>query len=267
MVYYGQIVIGAPGAGKSTYCAGLMELLRRAKRPSLCINLDPANDLLPFQADIDIRELVKVEDVMEKLSLGPNGALRYCMQTLASNIEWLRDRLKQFPDRYLVIDMPGQLELYNSDRSISDIITTFGKWQWRLCAVHLSDSLYVSDPGKFISVVLCALSIMVNLEVAQVNVLSKVDLLSPDIPYNLEFFEQLPDLKQLVRLLDDHPALAKYKKMNEGLCNVIEDYNLVNFELLDVNSKEKMLNLLKIADTANGFNIADAADLRNIVLK
>lgn len=86
--YYGQLIIGAPGAGKSTYCAGILDILHQLKRPTISINLDPANDILPFKADIDIRELITVEDVMDKLSLGPNGALRYCMKTLAKNISW-----------------------------------------------------------------------------------------------------------------------------------------------------------------------------------
>lgn len=77
------------------------------------------------------------------------------------------------------------------------------KWSLRLVAVHLSDSLYCSDAGKFISVLLSALSIMVNLECAQINVLSKQDLLEDDdLPYNFEFFEQLPDALRLVELLD-----------------------------------------------------------------
>ena len=88
MALFGQLVVGAPGAGKSTYCTGLMQILEQLKRPTLCINLDPANDVVPFKCDIDIRELITVEDTMELLELGPNGALRYCMQTLAENIEW-----------------------------------------------------------------------------------------------------------------------------------------------------------------------------------
>lgn len=99
--------------------------------------------------------------------------------------------------------MPGQLELYNSDDSITKIIQQFTKWDWRLCAVHLSDSVYISDAGKFVSVILAALSIMINLEVAQINVLTKVDLLDESkLPYDFEFFENLPDLKYLADLLD-----------------------------------------------------------------
>lgn len=88
MVFYGQIIVGAPGAGKSTYCSGLAQILQHLNRPTIFVNLDPANDTLPYHCDVDIRELITVQDVMDKLKLGPNGALRYCMKTLADNIEW-----------------------------------------------------------------------------------------------------------------------------------------------------------------------------------
>ena len=86
--FYGQMVIGAPGSGKSTYCAGLEQIFQGIKRPFALINLDPANEGLPFKAHVDINELIRVEDVMERLELGPNGALLYCMQTLATNLDW-----------------------------------------------------------------------------------------------------------------------------------------------------------------------------------
>lgn len=47
----------------------------------------------------------------------------------------------------------------------------------QLVAVHLVDSHYCSDPGKFISVLLTSLSTMVQVELPHVNVLSKVDLM------------------------------------------------------------------------------------------
>ncbi|KAK6105671.1 hypothetical protein QQG55_21175 [Brugia pahangi] len=262
---FGQIIIGAPGAGKTTYCDGMSQILSQLGRPVICVNLDPANDYVPYKCDIDIRELVKVEDITSRLNLGPNGALRYCMQTLKKNIEWLRLKLSHV-DGYLLFDFPGQLELYNSDNCITSIIHSMEKWGHRLVAVHLSDSLYCSDAGKFISVLLSALSIMINLECAQINVLSKQDLLNDnDLPYNFEFFEQLPDALRLVELLDESPILKQYKGLNEMLCSVIGDYDLVKFTGLDVTSKKHMLNLLKLADTANGYAFTEAPDLRNIV--
>lgn len=80
---FGQIIIGAPGAGKTTYCDGMSQVLSQLGRPVICVNLDPANDYVPYKCDIDIRELVKVEDITSRLSLGPNGALRLFMHCLA----------------------------------------------------------------------------------------------------------------------------------------------------------------------------------------
>ena len=41
---WGQVVVGPPGAGKSTYCAGMQQFLALAGRRAAVINLDPAND-------------------------------------------------------------------------------------------------------------------------------------------------------------------------------------------------------------------------------
>lgn len=43
------------------------------------------------------------------------------MRTLNKNMEWLRQKLASF-NGYLLIDLPGQLELYNSDDCIANII-------------------------------------------------------------------------------------------------------------------------------------------------
>ncbi|VDN03719.1 unnamed protein product [Thelazia callipaeda] len=264
---FGQVVIGAPGSGKTTYCNGMSYILPQLGRPVICVNLDPANDHLPYKCDIDIRELVTVNDVCSRLKLGPNGALRYCMQTLKKNIEWLRLKLSHM-EGYLLMDFPGQLELYSNDDCITSIIHSMEKWGYRLVAVHLSDSLYCSDIGKFISVLLSALSVMINLECTQINVLSKQDLLRiDDLPYNFDFFEQLPDVQRLTDLLDESPILRQYKGLNELLCSVISDYDLVKFTGLDVTNKESMLNLLKLIDVANGYAFITAPDLRNIVQK
>lgn len=45
---FGQMVIGPPGAGKTTYCHGMKQMCIAMKRPYLVINLDPANDRLPY---------------------------------------------------------------------------------------------------------------------------------------------------------------------------------------------------------------------------
>jgi GTPase SAR1 family protein len=44
--------------------------------------------------------------------LGPNGALLYTMEYLLENLDWLHEALESFQDDYLLLDCPGQVELY-----------------------------------------------------------------------------------------------------------------------------------------------------------
>ena len=59
------------------------------KRRILIVNLDPAAEHFKYKCDIDIRDLIGLDDVMEELKLGPNGALIYCMEYLLLNLDWL----------------------------------------------------------------------------------------------------------------------------------------------------------------------------------
>jgi GTPase SAR1 family protein len=54
-----------------------------------------------------------VDDVMEHLNFGPNGALVYCMEFLLSRSDWLMEQLGDYDDDYLIFDLPGQIELYS----------------------------------------------------------------------------------------------------------------------------------------------------------
>lgn len=46
------------------------------------VNLDPAAEYFDYSPILDIRDLIKVDDVMEDddLKLGPNGGLVFCME-------------------------------------------------------------------------------------------------------------------------------------------------------------------------------------------
>jgi GTPase SAR1 family protein len=70
---FGQLVIGPPGAGKTTYCNGMQQYLGLLGRKVAVVNLDPANDALPYECAVDVRELVSLEEVQEETGLGPNG--------------------------------------------------------------------------------------------------------------------------------------------------------------------------------------------------
>jgi GTPase SAR1 family protein len=97
---YGQIVIGPPGSGKTTYCQAMFEFLESTGRRTAIINLDPANENCSFRKvrfSLDILSLVTVKSAMDQLELGPNGSLIFCMEYLEKNLDWLDTELKKLP--------------------------------------------------------------------------------------------------------------------------------------------------------------------------
>jgi GTPase SAR1 family protein len=174
---FGQLVVGPPGCGKSTYCHGLSQFYTGVERPFAIINLDPANDLIPYTADVDIAELIKLETVMEKFGLGPNGGLIYCMEYLETNIDWLVEKISKLKNKYLIFDCPGQVELFTNHQSLKRIIERLSKMDVRLCVVHLVDAHYCIDPSRYVSMLMVSLKTMLQFECPHINVLSKIDLM------------------------------------------------------------------------------------------
>ena len=116
---FGQLVIGPPGSGKTTYCNGMAHYFSLTNRPCAVINLDPANHDPPYDADVSVEELITLDDAMREFNLGPNGAMVYCMEYLAKNLDWLRERVAPLvrEGRYLLVDCPGQVELQRARRA------------------------------------------------------------------------------------------------------------------------------------------------------
>ncbi|MBN3285027.1 GPN2 GTPase, partial [Polyodon spathula] len=258
-VMFGQVVIGPPGSGKTTYCLGMQEFLTKLGRKVVVVNLDPANDGLPYQCSVDIAELVTLDDVMDGLKLGPNGGLIYCMEYLEANFDWLEKKLEPFKGCYFLFDCPGQVELYTHQNSVKNIFAQLTKWNFRLTAVHLVDSHYCADPAKFISVLCTSLSTMLHVELPHVNVLSKMDLMEEfgKLAFNLDYYTEVLDLSYLLEHLASDPFFKKFKRLNEKLVELIEDYSLVSFVPLNVQDKESMVQVMKVVDKANGYCFGD----------
>lgn len=61
MVLFGQVIIGPPGCGKTTYCIGMKMFLNELNRKCDIINLDYSNDSLPYECSIDVRDLISLQ--------------------------------------------------------------------------------------------------------------------------------------------------------------------------------------------------------------
>jgi GPN-loop GTPase len=126
--------------------------------------------------------------------------------------------------------------------------------------VHLVDAHYITDPSKYISVLLLCLRSMLQLDLPHINVLSKIDLLNQYGPlaFNLDFYTEVQDLSHMLPLLETDPRLKKYAKLNEAIVELVDGFGLVAFETLCVEDKLSMTHLLQAIDRAGGYAFGEA---------
>lgn len=80
MSKFGVLVMGPAGSGKTTFCSALISYIRNNRRACFYVNLDPAAEAFDYEPDLDIKDLITLEDVMEEMGLGPNGGLIACFE-------------------------------------------------------------------------------------------------------------------------------------------------------------------------------------------
>ncbi|KAK9501141.1 hypothetical protein O3M35_002237 [Rhynocoris fuscipes] len=247
---YAQLVIGPAGSGKSTYCSAVVQHAAANRKVIEVINLDPAAEYFSYEPLADIRELIHVDDAMEDedLKFGPNGALVFCMEYLIENCDWLKEKLGEDDDDYILFDCPGQIELYTHMTTIRQLIILLQNMNFHICSVFLVDSQYMVDGTKFISGTMAALSVMVNLEIPHVNILSKMDLLSKSARSKLDNYLE-PDPHYLVGDVESNSRWnPKYRKLTESIGKIIDDYSLVRFFPLNLKNEENLADLLLTID-------------------
>lgn len=260
---FGQVVVGGPGAGKSTYCYGMYQFLLAIGRSLAVINLDPANDLVPYPVAVDIRDFITLEEVMDELNLGPNGGLMYAMENLGDQgiNEFIR-RIEELAKdgTYLLFDCPGQVELFTHHNSLHDIFKRLQtQAKLRLVSVMLVDCFWLTLALNYVLVLLLTLRAMLQLDMPHILVFSKIDMLKGygPLPFRLDFYTDCENLAVLEPHLikESNSVLGqRYVDLTKAIAEVVEDFGLVLFEVLSVENKRSMVHLLSVVDKANGYS-------------
>ena len=221
------------------------------------INLDPANDELPYSCDVNICDLPGLKEIINNEKIGPNEALIQAMKYIDEELEWLIERLKSMDDSsYFIFDLPGQVELSICDESLKNIITKLQKRHFRLTVVHLCDAAHCCDPFRYISMLIVALQSMIHLEAPQINVLSKLDLMNSygELPFRLEYYLNVMDLHYLLSIMNVTSLMGKKLfRLSESLAEVIEDIGMLSFVPLAIEDRDCMAFLLGEVDKSNGY--------------
>lgn len=220
---------------------------------------------------------------MEELQYGPNGGLVFCLEYLLENIEWLTSDLGEYQDEFLIVDCPGQIEIFTHSDIMSRIVEVFRTADYKPCALYLLESLFLLDVTKFFSGVLTATSAMLQLGIPHLNLISKMDLLRMDgrgrteqlglgaregsdeeedeEEYDVEdethrlhrYF--YPDSTLLTEKLSESTP-SKYLQLNQALVQLVDEYDMVNFIPLNVKKSASLDNVLMHIELATQFSEA-----------
>jgi len=168
-------LIGTAGSGKSLLTASFTNWLKTQKQNVITVNLDPGVFTLPYTPDIDVRDSISVEGIMEKYRLGPNGALVMAADLIAEESERLGTEIESYRPDFVVVDTLGQTEIFAFRASGPYIAKELTREPKAL--VYLFDSVFSSDPLNYVSNLFLSAALYNRFFIPQTHVLSKCDLL------------------------------------------------------------------------------------------
>ncbi|XP_062271155.1 GPN-loop GTPase 1 [Scomber scombrus] len=172
------IVLGMAGSGKTTFVQRLTAYLHSHNSPPYVINLDPAVHEVPFPANIDIRDTVNYKEVMKQYGLGPNGGIVTSLNLFATRFDQVMKFIekKQQNHKYVLIDTPGQIEVFTWSAS-GTIITEALASTFPCVVVYVMDTSRSVSPVTFMSNMLYACSILYKTKLPFIVVMNKTDII------------------------------------------------------------------------------------------
>ncbi|HIE19025.1 TPA: GTPase [Candidatus Bathyarchaeota archaeon] len=224
-------IIGTAGSGKSFLTSVLVEKMRREKQKVATLNLDPGVINLPYSPDIDVRDYVTVDTIMEEYGLGPNGALIMATDMIASEIEQLKEEIEDLEPDILIADTPGQMELFAFRASGPFIVHALSDEPKAI--IYLFDSVFSFNPLNYISNMFLSAAVYIRFLLPQIHALSKCDLLSePDLKTLLEWSESSEALESAI----DERLKGTKRLLSRNISQTIDLLDL-SFPLIPVSSK------------------------------
>ncbi|MCH8833898.1 MAG: ATP/GTP-binding protein [Thaumarchaeota archaeon] len=189
-------IVGTAGSGKSLLTSKIHEYYTRNGAFSAILNLDPGVESLPYSCDIDVRDYVDIVSIMKQYDLGPNGALILTNDLIASKIDSIQDEIDEVNPDYLLIDTPGQIELF-AYRASGKFLVQNLRIDEKM-SIFLFDGALITSPINFVSIALLATSIKLRLGLPAINVLTKTDLIGKKLKDILKWSTNLFTLENAI---------------------------------------------------------------------
>jgi len=211
--------IGTAGSGKSTLTHVFKQWMNQCGNDAVTVNLDPGAENLPYVPDIDIRDWISLKEIMDSYELGPNGAQIACADMIALNTDDIKKSIESFKTDYILIDTPGQLELF--------VFREAGKFIVKFLNPNRSIVAYLLDPALaktasgFVSQLLLSINTSFRLDLPQVNILSKADILSDE---ELEIIKRWSNSPEALEDSINKENASVHREMSEKISNIIKEF-------------------------------------------
>ena len=199
-------ISGTAGAGKSLLTSKIHEYYTKNGVFCSILNLDPGVESLPYTPDVDVRDYVDIISVMKQYDLGPNGALIMANDLIASKIDDIRADVDRVNPDYLLVDTPGQIELFAYRTSGPFVIENISSDE--KVSLFLFDGTLITSPVNFVSVSLLATAIKLRTKLPSINVLTKTDIITTKLKEILEWSTNLRTLENAIAKESDGETYA-----------------------------------------------------------
>jgi hypothetical protein len=238
-------VTGTAGSGKSMLTSKILEYYQKNGVFASVLNLDPGVESLPYRPDVDVRDYVDIVQIMKQYDLGPNGSMIMANDLIATKIEDIQNEIHGVNPDYLIVDTPGQIELFAYRASGPFFIQNIDASE--KTNIFLYDGTMIVSPSNFISISLLATSIKLRLGLPTINVMTKTDL--------------IPDkIDQVLKWSSDPISLEEELKTLEG-----ETYSLATDILRTLNIGEFAGDLIPISNLTGEGMVNLQATLSRII--
>ena len=193
-------VTGTAGSGKSMLTSKILEYYQTNGVFASVLNLDPGVESLPYRPDVDVRDYVDIVQIMKQYDLGPNGSMIMANDLIATKIEDIQNEIHGVNPDYLIVDTPGQIELFAYRASGPFFIQNIDAGE--KTNIFLYDGTMIVSPSNFISISLLATSIKLRLGLPTINVMTKTDLIPDKIDQVLKWSSDPISLEEELKTLE-----------------------------------------------------------------
>lgn len=171
-------VTGTAGAGKTTFVRAFADWMKSSGYDASVVNLDPGLEGTEVEPDVDIREWVRLTDLQDEYGLGPNGAQVAAADLIALKIFEVKQAIAEFSSDYVLVDTPGQIELFAFREASKAIVEALGGE--RSLIAFLFDPALSRTAAGYVSLLLLSATVEFRFRLPMLNVLAKSDALTPE---------------------------------------------------------------------------------------